>query len=181
VRDIWESRFGGVSSRRSVRSVALISGCQSHHYFASSRLSSGRLSACCRVPPAMNGFLTQPLSPPSQRPQSTGRAPKAQVDGPNGTVKRMRPPNRRSSSGGPAAAAARRGGKLPGSKLASATPLTSADVSASEEVSSDQSTDSDSPEETDSSRQQRFQNVDPGNQYEQVRPFLLSHLSSTRE
>jgi hypothetical protein len=124
----------------------------------------------------MNGLLTQPSSPPSLRPQSTGRAPKAQADSPNGTVKRMRPRNRRSSGGSGAAAAARRGGKLPGSRLASTTPLTSADVSASEDVSSDQSTGSDSPEESDSSRQQRFQNVDPGNQYEQVRPFLLSHF-----
>ena len=123
---------------------------------------------------AMNGALTQPSPPRRQQNSRAGGAqtPQASLDGQNAAVKRIRPRTRGSRSGG---RPRRYPGKLPGSKLASVTPLTSADVSASEDASSGSSDADnlagDSAEESDFARQQRFQNVDTGNQYEQVRPL----------
>jgi hypothetical protein len=80
-----------------------------------------------------------------------------------------------------------RGGNAFGSKLASSTPITSADLSPASFNSltngdgsasdSDAAYDSDTP-----SRLERFNNTDPGNQYEQVRflqPLCASEADSS--
>ena len=120
----------------------------------------------------MNGPLTQASPPRRQQSSRTGgpQPQQASLDGQNAAPKPIRPRRRRGRSGG--GGPRRHGEKLPGSKLASVTPLTSADVSASEDASSDSSDADnlagDSADESDFGRQQRFQKVDPGNQYEQV-------------
>ena len=106
----------------------------------------------------MNSLLTQ--TSPSRRPQNRGGAGNGGGSGGDGT---------RSSRGTGRSRGRGRGGPNAGSRLAFTKPINQSDLSPSTlSVQQNGETDSESADESESSRQQRFNHVDPGNQYEQV-------------
>src|SRR5205809_44648 len=106
----------------------------------------------------MNSLLTQ--TSPSRRPQNRGGAGNGGGSGGDGT--RLSRGTGRSRGRG-------RGGPNAGSRLGFTKPINQSDLSPSTlSVQQNGETDSESADESESSRQQRFNHVDPGNQYEQV-------------
>ena len=107
----------------------------------------------------MNGLLAQPS--PSRRPQNRGGAGNGGGSG--------RGDGTKSSRGTGRSRGRARGGVTAGSRLAFAKPINHSDLSPSSlSVQQNGETESDSADESDASRQQRFNKVDPGNQYEHV-------------
>jgi hypothetical protein len=117
------------------------------------------------VSQTMNGLLTQ--TSPSRHPKNRGGAGGA--GGVSVDVNKSRGAAGRSRGRG------RGGGASGGSRLASAKPINSADLLPATPTAQPNGNtgpvDTDSADETDISRQQRFNKIDPGNQYEQVHPF----------
>ena len=110
----------------------------------------------------MNGLLTQPS--PSRRPKNRGGAGNGGGSGGGRGGDGTKSSRATGRSRGRA-----RGGVNAGSRLAFAKPINQSDLSPSTlSVQQNGETDSESADESDSSRQQRFNKVDPGNQYEQV-------------
>ena len=113
----------------------------------------------------MNGLLTE--TPPSRGPKPRGGAGAAA----------MRP---RRGASGRSRGREGTGGGAGGSRLASAKPINQADFSASLLTGlpngEESAYESESADEFGSSRQERFTKTDPGNQYEEVRPFNCSKL-----
>jgi hypothetical protein len=112
----------------------------------------------------MNSLLTQPS--PSRRPQNRGGAGNGGGGGGDGT---------KSSRGTGRSRGRARGGVNAGSRLAFAKPINQSDLSLSPSglsVQQNGETDSESADESEASRQQRFNKIDSGNQFEKVHlPF----------